>query len=277
MTVIQTEKRSTRWIRRLVIVVVLAIAAALAWRWFRNTYKINRETDVTVTIIGFSERYTPEEIREHVLKHWYDEYSILVKFIYRYREVETLPFLEKISIEVGEGNKIKITAYEKPPIACLYDMGFYLYFNRDGEIVSSRKSNVEELPVVTGLEYTNLSLYQKFETQDDKLFDIILGIVFQLQKYELKIDEIRFAKDEAVTLIMDGNEYRLGVRQAYDVQIAMIPDVALSLSQRNARMNRVAHYDINMEHVFDSDDEFYAKELGAEPTPTPPESGDASK
>ena len=204
MTVIQTEKRSTRWIRRLVIVVVLAVIAALAWRWFRDTYRINRETDVTVTIIGFSERYTEEEIRDHVLSHWYDEYSVLVKFIYRYRKVETLPFLEKIDIEVGEGNKIKITAYEKPPIACLYDMGFYLYFNRDGEIVSSRKSNVEELPVVTGLEYTNLTLYQKFATQDDKLFDVILGIVFQLQKYELKIDEIRFAKDEAVTLIMSG-------------------------------------------------------------------------
>ena len=277
MTVIQTEKRSTRWIRRLVIVVVLAVIAALAWRWFRDTYRINRETDVTVTIIGFSERYTEEEIRDHVLSHWYDEYSVLVKFIYRYRKVETLPFLEKIDIEVGEGNKIKITAYEKPPIACRYDMGFYLYFNRDGEIVSSRKSNVEELPVVTGLEYTNLTLYQKFATQDDKLFDVILGIVFQLQKYELKIDEIRFAKDEAVTLIMSGNEYRLGVRQAYDVQIAMIPDVAESLAKRNTEMGKTIRYDVNMEHVFDSDDEFYAKELGEEPTPTPPADGDASK
>ena len=277
MTVIQTEKRSTRWIRRLVIVVILAVIAALAWRWFRDTYWINRETDVTVTIIGFSERYTEEEIRDHVLSHWYDEYSVLVKFIYRYRKVETLPFLEKIDIEVGEGNKIKITAYEKPPIACLYDMGFYLYFNRDGEIVSSRKSNVEELPVVTGLEYTNLTLYQKFATQDDKLFDVILGIVFQLQKYELKIDEIRFAKDEAVTLIMSGNEYRLGVRQAYDVQIAMIPDVAESLAKRNTEMGKTIRYDVNMEHVFDSDDEFYAKELGEEPTPTPPADGDASK
>ena len=131
-------------------------------------------------------------------------------------------------------------------------------------------------------ELCNEGTFKPFPTRgvlrvDDKLFDVILGIVFQLQKYELKIDEIRFAKDEAVTLIMSGNEYRLGVRQAYDVQIAMIPDVAESLAKRDTEMGKTIRYDVNMEHVFDSDDEFYAKELGEEPTPTPPADGDASK
>ena len=277
MAVIQTEKRSTRIIRRVTILVILAVLAALAWRWFRNTYKINRETDVRVTILGFSERYTEEEIRDHVLSHWYDDYSILVKFIYRYRKVETMPFLEKITIEVGEGNQILIKAYEKPPIGCLYDMGYYLYFNRDGEIVSSRKTNVEELPVVTGLVYTNLTMYQKFETQDDKLFDVILNIVFQLQKNEVTIDEIRFGKDKAVTLIMQGNEYRLGVREMYDVQISMIPDVARELAARNQKLGKQCTYDINMEGVFTSSDEFYAKVLSEGPTPTPEPDDEGTK
>ena len=259
MAVIKTEKRSTRLIRRLVILALFVAILAVTLHYMKKKYRIDPEQDVTVTIIGFSERYTEQEIRDHVLSHWYDRYSILVKYIYRYREVETLPFLEKITIRNEEGNKIQITAYEKPPIGCLFDMGYYLYFNRDGEIVSSRKTNAEELPVVTGLVYTNLTMYQKFETQDAKLFDVILNIVFQLEKNSVTIDEIRFGKDKSVTLMMDGNEYRLGVREAYDVQIAMIPEAAQKLSERNKEHGKEMHYDINMERVFTSSDEFYAK------------------
>lgn len=259
MAVIKTEKRSTRLIRRLAILALFVAIVAVTLHYMKKKYRIDPEQDVTVTIIGFSERYTEEEIRDHVLSHWYDRYSILVKYIYRYREVETLPFLEKITIRNEEGNKIQITAYEKPPIGCLFDMGYYLYFNRDGEIVSSRKTNAEELPVVTGLVYTNLTMYQKFETQDAKLFDVILNIVFQLEKNSVTIDEIRFGKDKSVTLIMDGNEYRLGVREAYDVQIAMIPEAAQKLAERNKEHGKEMHYDINMERVFTSSDEFYAK------------------
>ncbi|MCR5087450.1 MAG: hypothetical protein K6B39_08675 [Lachnospiraceae bacterium] len=259
MAVIKTEKRSTRLIRRLAILALFVAIVAVTLHYMKKKYRIDPGQDVTVTIIGFSERYTEQEIRDHVLSHWYDRYSILVKYIYRYREVETLPFLEKITIRNEEGNKIQITAYEKPPIGCLFDMGYYLYFNRDGEIVSSRKTNAEELPVVTGLVYTNLTMYQKFETQDAKLFDVILNIVFQLEKNSVTIDEIRFGKDKSVTLIMDGNEYRLGVREAYDVQIAMIPEAAQKLAERNKEHGKEMHYDINMERVFTSSDEFYAK------------------
>lgn len=261
MAVILVEKRSRRIARRLFILACLMFLIYIGLRLFDKEYRIDKEKDVTVTIIGFSERYTEEEIRDHVLSHWYDNYSILVKNIYKYRKIETLPFLEKITVEVGENNKISITAYEKPPIGCLYDLGYYLYFNRDGEIVSSRMENVENLPVVTGLVYTNLTMYQKFETQDNTLFSVVLNIVFQLQKQEITIQEIRFDRDKAVTLIMDGNEYRLGVRKAYDVQIAMIPGVAEKLKERNIEKQKDVRYEINMERVQNETDSFSAKEL----------------
>ena len=120
-------------------------------------------------------------------------------------------------------------------------------------------------------------MYQKFETQDDKLFDVILNIVFQLQKNEVTIDEIRFGKDKAVTLIMQGNEYRLGVREMYDVQISMIPDVARELAARNQNLGKQCTYDINMEGVFTSSDEFYAKVLSEEPTLTPEPDDEGTK
>ena len=79
-------------------------------------YLIDPEQDVSVTIVGFAERYTPQEIRDHVIRDRFrDRYSLLIKWYYKYYEAETLPFIEKITVEVTDEGKIHITAYEKPP------------------------------------------------------------------------------------------------------------------------------------------------------------------
>ena len=43
------------------------------------------------------------------------------------------------------------------------------------------------------------------------------------------------------------------------MQIAMIPEAAQKLTERNKEHGKEMHYDINMERVFTSSDEFYAK------------------
>lgn len=261
MAVINVEKRSTRFVRRLSILVLILVFFALVAYQLHVKYLIDLETDVSVTIIGFSERYTQQEIRDHVIRDRFrDRYSLLIKWYYKYYEAEPLPFIEKITVDVNDEGKIFITAYEKPPIACIYDMGFYLYFNRDGEIISSRTSNTENLPVVTGLRYNNLAMYQVFETQDNSLFQVILSIVFQMQDKEFHIDEIAFDANKAVTIRVGENYYYLGTRSVYDIQVAMIPEVERKLRDRNTEKGKTIAYDINMESIRQSGDDFYARE-----------------
>ncbi|MBP5461688.1 MAG: hypothetical protein J6Y20_06145 [Lachnospiraceae bacterium] len=261
MAVINVEKRSTRFVRRLSILVLLLVFFAIVAYQLHVKYLIDPENDVSVTIIGFSERYTQQEIRDHVIQNRFrDRYSLLIKWYYKYYEAEALPFIEKITVDVNEEGKIYITAYEKPPIACIYDMGFYLYFNRDGEIISSRTTNTENLPVVTGLKYNNLAMYQVFETQDNSLFQVILSIVFQMQDKEFHIDEIAFDANKAVTIHVGENDYYLGTRNVYDIQVAMIPEVERKLQERNSEKGKKIAYDINMESIHQSGDDFYARE-----------------
>ena len=272
MAVIHIEKRSARFLRRMTILfLILSFFIIVAFQ-LHTKYLIDPVQDVSVTIVGFSERYTEEEIRNHVIRDRFrDRYSLLIKWYYKYYEAETLPFIEKITVEVDDEGKIHITAYEKPPIACIYDTGFYLYFNRDGEIISSRTTNTENLPVVTGLKYNNLAMYQVFETQDNDLFQVILSIVFQMHNKEFHIDEIAFDNNKSVTIHVGENRYFLGSRKVYDVQVAMIPEVERKLKERNEEKNKTCAYDINMEGVFRNDDDFYARERtdgskeGAEP------------
>lgn len=277
MAVIHIEKRSARFLRRMTILfLILSFFIIVAFQ-LHTKYLIDPVQDVSVTIVGFSERYTEEEIRNHVIRDRFrDRYSLLIKWYYKYYEAETLPFIEKITVEVDDEGKIHITAYEKPPIACIYDTGFYLYFNRDGEIISSRTTNTENLPVVTGLKYNNLAMYQVFETQDNDLFQVILSIVFQMQNKEFHIDEIAFDNNKSVTIHVGENRYFLGSRKVYDVQVAMIPEVERKLKERNEEKNKTCAYDINMESVFRNDDDFYARERtdGSKEGSEPEDGGD---
>ncbi|MBP5354233.1 MAG: hypothetical protein J6Y67_03715 [Lachnospiraceae bacterium] len=277
MAVIHIEKRSARFLRRMTILfLILSFFIIVAFQ-LHTKYLIDPVQDVSVTIVGFSERYTEEEIRNHVIRDRFrDRYSLLIKWYYKYYEAETLPFIEKITVEVDDEGKIHITAYEKPPIACIYDTGFYLYFNRDGEIISSRTTNTENLPVVTGLKYNNLAMYQVFETQDNDLFQVILSIVFQMQNKEFHIDEIAFDNNKSVTIHVGENRYFLGSRKVYDVQVAMIPEVERKLKERNEEKNKTCAYDINMEGVFRNDDDFYARERtdGSKEGSEPEDGGD---
>ena len=276
MAVRKLEKRSRRRLRRLIVLILVLGALAVTALWFHKTYKIDRDRDVTVIIFGESQRYTEQEIKEYVLNGKIYDYSPLIRLRFKYWPIEPLPFLESIAVSVDNGHVV-IRAYEKPPIGCLYTEGYYVYFNRDGEVVSSRKTNAENLPVVTGLVYTNLTMYEPFKVQDDRLFSVIMNLVYQMRKNELEVDEIRFAKDKSVSLFADGNEYKLGARDAYDIQISMIAGVEEKLRERNETLGKDVKYVVNMEHIRNSTDKFSASEVKEESETTPDDSETGQK
>lgn len=262
MALIRLERKTKFWMRLAIGLGIVFLVLLVFGIWFRDKYRINRETDVTVTIIGNGQRYTKEEIRDYVLDEWFEEYYLLIDWYYKYRDVEPLPYLEKIQVEVVEG-KVQLTAYEKLPIGCIFEMENYLYFDADGVIVSSKKENVENLPVITGLEYESVALYQVFETKNADMYEVVMSLVRQMEKHSLSVEEIHFNKDSSVVLWCDGHRISLGQREVYDVQLSMIRGILDKLAA-NAESNPESadvKYNINMENVYESGDQFYATVL----------------
>ncbi len=262
MALIRLERKTKFWIRLSLALGIVFLCLLVFGAWFRNKYRIDPTTDVTVTIIGSGERYTKEEIQEHVLDKWYEKYSVLIDWYYRFRTAEPLPFLEKITVQVSEEGKVLITAYEKLPIGCILEMGNYLYFDADGVIVSTKTENVENLPVVTGVEYTSVALYQVFETKNTNLYGVVMNLVRQMEKYKVPVQEIHFMNDDAVVLYCEGHRISLGKREVYDVQISMIGGILEELAERAATGEEGGDvkYNINMENVYENGDRFYATE-----------------
>ena len=182
--VVKLEKRSEKLLKILMFLLLAVLILSVAVVFFKKKYRIDPKTDVSVTIIGMSNRYTEEQIRDCVLNKWYHDYWILTKWYYKYKSVPTLPYLEKITVNVTKEGKIEIRAYEKMPIGCIKEMNF--------------------------------------ETEKSNLARVVMNIVRQLQKSEITASEIHFGEDDEVILWCDGNRFDLGTRDAYDVQITMI-------------------------------------------------------
>lgn len=241
--VVKLEKRSEKLLKILMFLLLAVLILSVAVVFFKKKYRIDPKTDVSVTVIGMSNRYTEEQIRDCVLNKWYHDYWILTKWYYKYKSVPTLPYLEKITVNVTKEGKIEIRAYEKMPIGCIKEMNYFLYFDSDGVIVSSKTENVEKLPVITGLTYSKVTMYQPFETEKSNLARVVMNIVRQLQKSEITASEIHFGEDDEVILWCDGNRFDLGTRDAYDVQIAMIRGILDRIDGSQLK------YDFHMENV----------------------------
>ena len=241
--IVKLEKKSEKFLKLLMFLLLAVLILSIFLVIFKKKYRINPETDVSVTIIGMSERYTEEQIRDCVLNKWYHDYWILTKWYYKYKNVPTLPYLEKITVNVTKEGKIEIRAYEKMPIGCIKEMNYFLYFDADGVIVSSKTENVEKLPVITGLTYTKVKMYQTFETEKVNLARVVMNIVRQLQKSEITASRIHFGEDDEVILWCDGNRFDLGTRDAYDVQITMIRGILDRIDGSELK------YEFHMENV----------------------------
>jgi len=173
--------------------------------------------EVSVTGCSF---YTEEEISKRFTKTLKYDNTLWFYLKYNYLKDITIPFVDGYEVEIQDLNKIHINIYEKSMISCIKYMGEYLYFDKDGVIIEASEERMEELPLVTGLQFSEMGLYDKLEVGNDDVFRTILDVSLLLQQYEIPIDRIHFNYKNEITLFSGDIRIALGKKDAYDVQIA---------------------------------------------------------
>lgn len=193
----------------------------------------------TVIVEG-SNRYTSEELQKKVLTKKTDGNTILLYLRYKYGETDSIPFIERVDIEMENLNTVKMQVYEKVITGCIEYMSGYMYFDKDGIIVESSDEKLDQVPFISGLSFNKMVLYEKLDTQKDEIFDVILNLTQLIKKYELDVKTIQFNADMEVTLYCGKIQVLLGKRNTYDEQIAelknllpMAPNKKLTLDMRN--------------------------------------------
>lgn len=193
----QKENKRKRIIR------IAAVAVALLI-FFLISASIS---EVEVTGNG---KYTSEEITEILFPDRMSRNSLLCFLRNRLQEHIQIPFVEDYEIIFHSPVQVEVIIYEKSVVGYVSYMNSYMYFDKDGIIVESANEALLGVPLVTGLKFGQIVLYQKLPLEKEEVFPEILNLTQILSIYEMQVDRIQFGTYGEITLFLGDLEVLLG-------------------------------------------------------------------
>lgn len=210
------------------ILVVLVFLTVLVWGY--NLYRLKN-----ITIEGLT-RYTEEEFKEKLEHNFLTSVTPFFCLTDTFLQKE-IPFIEKYEITYVDSHTARIAVHEKRVIGCVMIMERYMFFDKDGIIVETSTEQVEGVPVVTGLEFHEIVLYQKLQVQKQNLFDTILQLTRLIEKNSLSVQKIDFDSGYEVTLYADELVVLLGKKTSYDEALNALTGIQASLQGRTGTLD----------------------------------------
>ena len=191
------------------IVFLLLLGLLFGYQYILDNYT------VTTSYVEGNVHYTDEEILDMVMAGRYGNNSLFLSMKYRNKSISDVPFVEKMDVSVVDPHTIKIEVYEKALAGYVEYLENYMYFDKDGIVVESSNEKTKGIPLVTGLQFDHVVLYEPLPVDNPEIFKSILSITQLVNKYNLSIDRIYFGSDNTLTLYFD--EVRVALGNATDL------------------------------------------------------------
>jgi len=200
-------------IRSLSITVII-LAVMLGILYFAFYYF----TVKTVTVEG-NVHYSDEEIQDMVLGGRFGRNSLYLTLKYRNKQIEDVPFIETMDVDIISNDTVKITVYEKTMAGYVEYMDRYFYFDNDGTVVESSDIRTLGIPQIKGLKFDHIVLLEKLPVEDETIFNHILDISQLMEKYGISAEQIYFDRDYQITLYFGEVKIKLGSTEYIDEKI----------------------------------------------------------
>ena len=186
----KTQHRRRGKLKLAVLAVILLTAALLL---------SVRISEITVT---GNERYTKEELTQILFPDQWSRNSLFCFLRDRLQEHVQIPFVEDYELVFQGLGKVEVIVYEKSVVGYVSYMSSYMYFDKDGIIVESANEALPGVPLVTGLKFGQIVLYQKLPLEKEETFQQILNLTQVLSVFELKVDRIQYGSYGDITLYL---------------------------------------------------------------------------
>ena len=187
--------------RRLALTAAVAMAVMIFLALFVSI------SEVVVTGNG---KYTEEEIVNILFPDRMSKNSLLCFLKNHFQEHVQIPFVEDYEVIFHGPGRVEIIIYEKSVVGYDAYMNSYMYFDKDGIIVESANEALLGVPLVTGLKFGQIILYQKLPLEKEEIFPEILALTQILTMNEMQVDRIEFGPYDEITLYMGDLEVLLG-------------------------------------------------------------------
>ena len=220
----EEQHRGIRYFIRFIAVAVILGTLVLL------LYGVFRTEEITVEGLSY---YTEEEFLAKISGESARKNTLLFRWEQFRNGEQRVPYIEQYDVKVEGKNVIHIRVYEKILVGCVKVMGQYMYFDKDGYVTETSAEQLPGVPLVKGLEFDRIVLYDKLNIQKDELYDVILNITKLVREYEIPAECIIFNGKGEVELTVGSSSVALGRRVAYDLPIQKLADILPSVSDRN--------------------------------------------
>ncbi|MBR6535620.1 MAG: FtsQ-type POTRA domain-containing protein [Lachnospiraceae bacterium] len=220
----EEQRGGIRGLIRFIAVAVILGALVLLF------YGVFRTEEITVEGLTY---YTKEEFLTKISDETARKNTLLFRLEQFRNGEQRVPYIERYDITVEGKNVIHIRVYEKILVGSVKVMGQYLYFDKDGYVTETSVEQLPGVPLVKGLEFDRIVLYEKLKIQKDELYDIILNITKLVREYEIPAESITFNGKGEVELEVGTCSVAMGRRTAYDLPIQKLADLLPSVTDRN--------------------------------------------
>ena len=221
-----------------VIATVIAAVLAIAMMILLTCFQIN---DIEIT---GNKHYTKEQIKEIVLSEGYIDNTVLLMLKKKIQPIEDIPFIAKIDVEYISPHKITITVYEKALAGCVEYMNEYVYFDQDGYVLEISTTKLEDAPCITGMAFNSMELHEKLPIEDKNRFKLILKITQLINKYNLKIDSIKFDSEGEIIMRYQSIRIELGDGSNLEEQLIDLNKILEGLEGKSGTLD-MKEFDIS--------------------------------
>ncbi len=201
-------------------------------------------------IVEGNEKYTNDEMINFIFKSDWDKNPFVLYYKTKYGKQETIPFVDEYEVEIVSLSSVKITVYEKKIIGYVSYMGTNMYFDKDGTVVESSGEVLEGIPLVTGLQFDTIVLYEELPVGDDEIFSLILDTTQTLQKYGIGVDKLYISGGKEVTLYIGEIEVLLGKDEDLNDKIRSLNDMLPNLTGLSGTLDLRAYNENNTGYTF---------------------------
>ncbi len=186
-----------------------------------------------ITVVG-STVYSDKEIWEKTIGGPLDVYAPFYVFNVNRHKYKDIPFIEQVDAKLVGLNGVELTVYEKKIIGCVYAMGGYFYFDRDGLVTEFLPEKQEGFLLVEGAQFDSVVIGKNLKVTNHRAyFEGVKNIVMALEEVEYSADLLEFMYDGSVVLHIGETEIRLGKHEDYGVAVRALPNIILTLEDRN--------------------------------------------
>lgn len=213
----------TKYVIRIAAIMVIVAASVLLIGSVYRTEKI--------TVDGLT-YYTEERFLAEISSETARKNTLLFRLEQFRNGQEKIPYIEHYDVVTKGKNEIRIQVYEKILVGCVKVMGQYLFFDKDGLVTESGSELLPGVPLIKGLEFDRIVLYEKLNIQKDELYDVILNITKLVQEYHIPASSITFDGKGEVELEVEGLTVSLGKRKAYDLPIQKLAEMFPAVAER---------------------------------------------